>query len=216
MGNKEETGAFLVRLINLGINNLMHNPKRALVVLFASFAGVLIVGEIVTKVRDIDPAKPTPKPPIVYQNSSEYFTLNEIKDDKIVPVATQTVIVRSNIPLTAVPTKTPLPTSTPVYTPTPSCTTEIKKNGVQPGINVEIAYLQGYETEMPVRYKYNDSKAIVGTVKSGERVYVIEGHVCFANVRWWKVNSAKHRIVGWLPETVNRLPFLEQIKIKPY
>lgn len=212
MGNKEETGAFLIRLINLGINNLMHNPKRALIILFASFAGILIVGEIVNRTRDIDPAKPTPKPPIVYQDSSNYFTLNDIQDDKITPSITQTVIVRSNIPLTAVPTKTPIPTEAPVYTATPSCTTEIFKNGIERGKNVKIAYLQGYETEMPVRYKYNDSKTTVGTVKSGDKVYVLEGPVCFGNTRWWKVNAPRYRIVGWLPEFVNKIPFLEIIK----
>ena len=211
MPNSSDTGNFLLRLINLAIGSLMRNPKRALIVLFSSFAGVMLVGEVVNRTRDIDPSKPTPKPPIAYLDSSEYFILNEIKDDVYTPADTPTVIILSNIPLTEVPTRTAVPQETSLFTPTPACTTEIQKNGVEPGTNVKTAYVQGYETEIPIRYQYNDSRNIVGTVKSGEQVYILEGPVCFGNVRWWKINSAKHKVVGWLPETVNKHPFLEPI-----
>ena len=77
-----DTGNFLMRIISLAIDSLMRNPKRALIILFGSFAATLIVGEIVTQTRDIDLAKPTPRPPIVYQDSSNYFELKEIENDE--------------------------------------------------------------------------------------------------------------------------------------
>ena len=212
MGNGQDTGSFLVRMINLVINNLMRNPKRALIILFASFAGILIIGEVVTKTRDIDPAKPAPKQPAVYQDASTYFNLNEIKDDEYTPSVTQTVIIRSNIPLAEVPTKTPQPTEKPVFTATPSCTTELEKNGLAPGNNAKVTYLGGYYTEVPVRANYRDSNQSVGTVKSGDQVYLLDGPVCYGNQRWWKINVAKYKFIGWIYESVNKMPLLEPVK----
>lgn len=205
----EDTGSFLVRLINLAINSLTHNPKRALIILFSVFVGTLLVGEFVGRSRQIDKSAQLVRPTVEYKDSASYFNLQEIKDTS--PSPTETIF--SSDPVVIVrPTKTFTPEESFYITPTPSCTTEIVKGGLEPGKNAKVTYPGGYEMEINIRAALNNSQAIVGSVKSGRTVYLLDGPVCHGGVRWWKVNEIRGKVIGWLPETINNKPLLEITK----
>ena len=71
-----------------------------------------------------------------------------------------------------------------------------------------IDFSGGYSAEIKVRYRPDDPNIITGTVISGEKVYLIDGPICKAGTVWWKINSDKQKIVGWIPEIIASKPVI--------
>ena len=59
-----------------------------------------------------------------------------------------------------------------------------------------------------VRYRSDDPNIITGTVRSGEKVYLLDGPVCLSGSVWWKINSDSQKIVGWIPERIATKPVI--------
>lgn len=206
----------IMRLISLAVGRLLENPKKTLIVLFIAFIAVLLIGEAIDNSSGFGEiftqySMPTHE----FKDAQEYFELPEIVDRTFTPTPTATE-------KPYMWTKTPsvvnaVPQATPTMVPEGYCTDEQladlkSRNSIQTDKNVRITYLGGMETTLSVRYRYTDPKVIVGTLKSDDTVYVIDGPKCFSNTRWWKINSGKFKFVGWIPEIVQGKPMIELVK----
>ena len=65
-----------------------------------------------------------------------------------------------------------------------------------------------YSAEINVRYQPEDPDIIIGNVRSGDKVYLLDGPVCLSGTIWWKINSDTQKIVGWIPETIASKPII--------
>ncbi len=75
-----DNGNILMKLIYLCMDHLMHNPKRAIIILFAVFIVTMITGELNGAMRNSEMIfSPTATPP-VSGRTDDYFTLPEIRD----------------------------------------------------------------------------------------------------------------------------------------
>ena len=76
------------------------------------------------------------------------------------------------------------------------------------GNMVIIDFPGGHSSEIKVRYRPEDPNVIVGIVRSGDKVYILEGPVCRSGSKWWKINSDTQKIVGWIPEKMASKPII--------
>ena len=197
-----DNGNLLIKLIYLSMDHLMHNPKRAIIILFVVFILTMIAGELIGSMRNSETFFSATAIPLMSGKTGDYFTLPEIHDHgaiDLTPHAVFTATPTSEMSLEK--TGTPLPSATqPV-----SCSSEMN---LAAGKMAVIDYPGGYSADINVRYRTGDPNIIVGTVRSGDTVYLLDGPVCQSGSIWWKINSETHKIVGWIPEKIASSPIL--------
>ncbi len=197
-----DNGNILMKLIYLCMDHLMHNPKRAIIILFAVFIVTMITGELIGTVRNSGTVFSPTSMPIVSGKSEDYFILSEISDHGAVNLTPHAEKTETPTPeVSVVKTQTPAPTDTK---PVP-CTSEL---GIAAGKMAVIDYPAGYSAEIKVRYRPEDPNIITGTVRSGEKVYLLDGPVCLSGSVWWKINSDSRKIVGWISESIASKPVI--------
>ena len=197
-------GNFLMKMIYLCMDLLMHNPKRALIILFVIFIATMITGELIGTVRNAEIPFSPPAEASVSGRSGDYFLLPEIIDLGAVHLTPGFEI-----------TMTPNPTIKPeidsageltlVETHPEICVSDLN---LSTGTIAGIDFPGGYSADVRVRYRPDDPNIIIGIVRSGDNVYLLEGPVCKSGTRWWKINSDTHKIVGWIPEKIESKPII--------
>ena len=198
----KDNGNILMKLIYLCMDHLMHNPKRAIIILFAVFIVTMITGELIGTVRNSEIVFSPTAIPIVSGKSEDYFILPEINDHGAVDLTPHAVITDTSTPeKSALNMKTPSPTATV----TVSCTSDLK---ITAGNMAVIDFPGRYSAEINVRYQPEDPDIIIGNVRSGDKVYLLDGPVCLSGTIWWKINSDTQKIVGWIPETIASKPII--------
>ena len=197
-----DNGNILMKLIYLCMDHLMHNPKRAIIILFVVFIVTMITGELIGTMRNSEIVFSPTAMPIVSGRSEDYFILPEINDHGAVDLTPHAVITETPTPeVSVVKTQTPTPTEAqPV-----SCTSDLN---IAAGKMAVIDFPGGYPAEIKVRYRSDDPNIITGTVRSGEKVYLLDGPVCLSGSVWWKINSDSQKIVGWIPERIATKPVI--------
>ena len=200
----QDNGNILMKLIYLCMDHLMHNPKRAIIILFVIFIVTMITGELIGTMRNSEIVFSPTAMPIVSGKSDDYFVLPEINDRGAVDLTPHAVITdtpTSEMPI--VKTHTPTPTEAQ---PVP-CTSDL---GIAAGKMAVIDFPGGYSAEIKVRYRPDDPNIITGTVRSGEKVYLLDGPFCQGGSIWWKVNVDTQKIVGWIPEKIASEPVIKK------
>ena len=197
-----DNGNILMKLIYMCMDHLMHNPKRAIIILFAVFIVTMITGELIGTVRNSEIVFSQTAMPIMSERSEDYFILPEINDHGAVDLTPHAVITDTPTPeVSAVKTQTPTPTEAqPV-----SCTSDLN---IAAGKMAVIDFPGGYSAEIKVRYRPEDPNIITGTVRSGEKIYLLDGPVCLSGSVWWKINSDSQKIVGWISERIASKPII--------
>ena len=198
----QDNGNILMKLIYLCMDHLMHNPKRAIIILFAVFIVTMITGELIGTMRNSEIVFSPTAIPIVSGRSEDYFNLPEINDHGAVDLTPHPEITETSTPvMPIVKTQTPMPTEAqPV-----SCTSDLN---IAAGKVAVIDFPGGYSAEIKVRYRPEDPNIITGTVRSGEKIYVLDGPVCLVGSVWWKINSDTQKTVGWIPEKTASKPVI--------
>ncbi len=199
-----------MRLVHIFEGRLFDNPKKAAIVVSIGFILVLIIGVSISHVQtannqnssNVTLATSTP-----IMSSADHFNLKEIIDYP--PTPTPTATLPASLDATSSAADGNEATSTPFV-----CVPDPSRNAPNVGKYAKISYLGGYPVEINMRYRHTDPNIIVGKVSSGTKVYIIDGPQCLQGVRWFKVNSAKDRIVGWIPEIINGKPTLEEVSDK--
>lgn len=199
-----------MRLLHIFEGRLFDNPKKAAIIISIGFIIVMIIGVSITQVHTashqnqnaVTLATSTP-----IMSSADHFNLKEIIDYPPTPTPTATLPASldtaSSVAVGSEATATPF-----VCEPDPS------RDAPNVGKYAKIAYLGGYPVEINLRYRHTDPNIIVGKVSSGTKVYIIDGPQCLQGVRWFKVNSAKDRTVGWIPSYINGKPTMEEVSEK--
>ena len=197
-----DNGNILMKLIYLCMDHLMHNPKRAIIILFAVFIITMVAGELIGTMRNSDMVFSPTAIPIVSGKSDDYFTLQEINDYGAVDFTPRAEIKESPTPeVFIVKTETPTPTAAAVF----PCVSDLD---ITAGNMVIIDFPGGHSAEIKVRYRPDDPNIIVGIVRSGDKVYILDGPVCQSGLKWWKINSDTQKIVGWIPEKMASKPII--------
>ncbi len=198
-----DNGNILMKLIYLCMDHLMHNPKRAIIILFVVFILTMVAGELIGTMRNSEMVFSPTAMPIVSGRSEDYFILPEINDQGAVDLTPHAVITDTPSPeVSVVKTQTPSPTELQSV----SCTSDMK---ITAGKMAVIDYSGGYSAEIKVRYRPEDPNIITGTVRSGDKVYILDGPVCLSGrTVWWKINSDTQKIVGWIPEKIASKPVI--------
>ena len=169
-----ENGNILMKMIYLCMDHLMHNPKRAIIILFVVFIVTMITGELIGTMRNSEMVFSPTAMPIMSGRSEDYFILPEINDHGAVDLTPHAVITETTTPeVSVVKTQTPTPTEAQ---PVP-CTSDLN---IAAGKMAVIDFSGGYSAEIKVRYRPDDPNIITGTVISGEKVYLIDGPICKA------------------------------------
>ena len=172
-----DDGNILMKLIYLCMDHLMHNPKRAIIILFAVFIFTMVAGELIGTMRNSETVFSPTAMLIVSGKSEDYFILPEINDYGAVDLTPHAVITDTSTPeKSALKMKTPSPTATV----TVSCTSDLK---ITAGNMAVIDFPGGYSAEIKARYRPDDPNIITGTVRSGEKVYLLDGPVCQAGFK---------------------------------
>ncbi len=191
-----DNGNILMKLIYLCMDHLMHNPKRAIIILFVVFIFTMVAGELIGTMRNSELIFSPTAIPLESVKSGEYFILPEINDHGAVDLTPHAVIIDTPTPeVSAVKTQT----TTPTEAQSISCTSDLN---IAAGKMAFIDFPGGYSTVIKVRYRPEDPYIITGTVRSGEKVYLLDGPVCQAGSVWWKINSDVKKTVGWIPEKI--------------
>ncbi len=191
-----DNGNILMKLIYLCMDHLMHNPKRAIIILFIVFIFTMVAGELIGTMRNSEMVFSPTSIPLVSGKTEDYFTLPDIDDHGLVNLTPQALITKSPSPeVLSVKTETP----SPPVTGTVSCISELN---ITAGKMAVIDFPGGYSAEIKVRYRPEDPNIVTGTVSSGDKVYILDGPVCLSGSIWWKINSDKHKTVGWIPEKI--------------
>ena len=197
-----DNGNILMKLIYLCMDHLMHNPKRAIIILFVVFILTMVAGELIGTMRNSEMVFSPTAIPLVSGNSGDYFILPEINDHGAVDLTPHAVITETPTPkVLIVKTQTPTPTKAQSV----SCTSDMN---IAAGKMAVIDFPGGYPAEIKVRYRPEDPNIITGTVKSGEKVYLLDGPVCQAGSVWWKINCDTQKFVGWIPEKISSNPII--------
>ena len=198
----QDNGNILMKLIYLCMDHLMHNPKRAIIILFVIFILTMVAGELIGAMRNSEIIFLPTAIPLLSGKSGDYFTLPEINDHGAVdltPHAEITVSPTSEVII--VKSETPIPTAAK----TVSCISDLD---ISIGKMAYIDFPGGFSTEINVRYRTEDPNIVTGTVKSGDKVYLLEGPVCQSGSIWWKINSDSQKIIGWIPEKIASKPLI--------
>ncbi len=192
----QDNGNILMKLIYLCMDHLMHNPKRAIIILFAVFIVTMITGELIGTMRNSEIVFSPTAIPIVSGRSEDYFNLPEINDHGAVDLTPHPEITETSTPvMPIVKTQTPMPTEAqPV-----SCTSDLN---IAAGKMAVIDFPGGYSAEIKVRYRPEDPNIITGSLRSGDKVYILDGPVCLSGFVWFKINSDAQKIIGWIPEKI--------------
>ena len=197
-----DNGNILMKLIYLCMDHLMHNPKRAIIILFAVFIITMVAGELIGTMRNSDMVFSPTAIPIVSGKSGDYFTLPDIDDKGPVDLTPHAVITESPTPeISTLRMEIPSPTATRMV----SCTSDLK---ITTGIIAFIDFPGGFSSEIKVRYRPDDPNIVVGIVRSGDKVYILDGPVCQSGLKWWKINSDTQKFVGWIPEKMATKPII--------
>ena len=197
-----DNGNILMKLIYLCMDHLMHNPKRAIIILFAVFIITKVAGELIGTMRNTDMVFSPTAIPIVSGKSDDYFTLPEINDHGVVDLTPRVEMTESPTPeVSIVMTKTHAPTAVPTL----SCISDLD---IMAGKMAFIDFPGGHSSEIKVRYRPDDPNIIVGIVRSGDKVYILDGPACLSGSKWWKINSDTQKIVGWIPEKIAEKPII--------
>ena len=198
-----DNGNLLIKLIYLSMDHLMHNPKRAIIILFVVFILTMITGELIGSMRDSETFFSATAIPLVSGKTGDYFTLPEIHDHGAIDLTPHAEFtVTPTLEMSLEKTRTPLPSATqPV-----SCSSEMN---IAAGKMAVIDYPGGYSAEIKVRYRPEDPNIITGTVSSGDKVYILDGPVCLSGSIWWKINSDTQKFIGWIPEKMTSKPILK-------
>ncbi len=197
-----DNGNILLKLIYLCMDHLMHNPKRAIIILFFVFIFTMVAGELIGTMRNSETIFSPTAIPLVSGKSGYYFTLPDIDDHGAVDLTPHAVITESPTPeISALKMETPLPTAS-VTVP---CSSELN---ITEGKMAYIDFPGGYSAEINVRYRPEDPNIIIGKVSSGEKVYILDGPVCISGSIWWQINSDTHKFVGWIPEKIASKPII--------
>ena len=197
-----DNGNILMKLIYLCMDHLMHNPKRAIIILFVVFIVTMITGELIGTMRNSETVFSPTAMLIVSGKSEDYFILPEINDYGAVDLTPHAVITDTPTPeVSSVKAQTP----TPTFTKPVSCTSDLN---IAAGKMAVIDFPGGYSAEIKARYRPVDPNIITGTVRSGEKVYLLDGPVCLSGSVWFKINSDTQKIVGWIPEKIASKPIL--------
>ncbi len=197
-----DDGNILMKLIYLCMDHLMHNPKRAIIILFAVFILTMVTGELIGTMRNSEMIFSPTAIPLVSGITGDYFTLPDIDDHGAVDLTPRAEITESPTPvLSTVKIETPSPTAAG----TVSCTSGLN---ITTGKMAVIDFPGGYSAEINVRYQPEDPDIIIGNVRSGDKVYLLDGPVCLSGTIWWKINSDTQKIVGWIPETIASKPII--------
>ena len=198
-----DNGNILMKLIYLCMDHLMHNPKRAIIILFAVFIFTMVAGELIGTMRNSEMIFSATAIPLVSGITGDYFTLPDIDDHGAVDLTPRAEITESPTPvISTVKIETPSPTATGIV----PCISEHK---ISAGKMAVIDFPGGYSAEIKVRYRPEDPNIITGTVNSGDKVYILDGPVCLSESIWWKINSDTQKIVGWVPEKIASKPIIK-------
>ena len=87
-----EKGNILMKMIYLCMDHLMHNPKRAIIILFVVFIVSMITGELIGTMRNSEIVFSPTAMPIMSGRSEDYFILPEINDHGAVDLIPHAVI----------------------------------------------------------------------------------------------------------------------------
>ena len=197
-----ENGNILMKMIYLCMDHLMHNPKRAIIILFVIFAATMITGELIGTLSNTEIVFSPTDMPFVLGKSDDYFILPEICDHRAVNLTPHAEITgTSTAEVSIVNTQTPTPTEAQSF----PCTSDLN---IAAGKMAVIDFSGGYSAEIKVRYRPDDPNIITGTVRSGEKVYLLDGPVCLSGSVWWKINSDSQKIVGWISERIASKPVI--------
>ena len=112
----QDNGNILMKLIYLCMDHLMHNPKRAIIILFVIFILTMVAGELIGAMRNSEIILLPTAIPLLSGKSGDYFTLPEINDHGAVdltPHAEITVSPTSEVII--VKSETPIPTTEPIF-----------------------------------------------------------------------------------------------------
>ena len=169
----QDNGNILMKLIYLCMDHLMHNPKRAIIILFAVFIVTMITGELIGTMRNSEIVFSPTAIPIVSGRSEDYFNLPEINDHGAVDLTPHPEITETSTPvMPIVKTQTPMPTEAqPV-----SCTSDLN---IAAGKMAVIDFPGGYSAEIKVRYRPEDPNIITGSLRSGDKqgTEILERHI---------------------------------------
>ena len=185
------------------MDHLMHNPKRAIIILFIVFIFTMVAGELIGTMRNSEMIFSPTAIPLVSGKSGDYFTLPDIDDHGAVDLTPHAVITESPTPvISTVKIETPSPTTAG----TVSCTSGLN---ITAGKMAVIDFPGGYSADIKVRYRAEDPNIVTGVVRSGDKVYILDGPVCLSGSIWWKINSDTQKIVGWIPEKISSKPIIK-------
>ena len=147
----QDNGNILMKLIYLCMDHLMHNPKRAIIILFVIFIVTMITGELIGTMRNSEMVFSPTAIPIVSGKTEDFFILPEINDRGAVDLTPHPEITETSTPeMPIVKTHTPTPTEAqPV-----SCTSDL---GIAAGKMAVIDFPGGYSAEINVRYRPAES-----------------------------------------------------------
>ena len=198
-----DDGNILMKLIYLCMDHLMHNPKRAIIILFAVFIFTMVAGELIGTMRNSEMIFSPTAIPLVSGITGDFFALPDIDDHGAVDLTPRAEIFESPTPvILTVKIETPSPTAAG----TVSCTSGLN---ITTGKMAVIDFPGGYSAEIKVRYRPYDPNIIISKVHSGDKVYILDGPVCLSGSIWWKINSDTQKIVGWIPEKISTKPIIK-------
>ena len=198
-----DDGNILMKLIYLCMDHLMHNPKRAIIILFAVFILTMVAGELIGTMRNSEMIFSPTAIPLVSGITGDYFALPDIDDHGAVDLTPHAVITESPTQeISTLKMETPSPTAAG----TVSCTSGLN---ISAGKMAVIDFPGVYSADIKVRYRPEDPNIITGTVSSGDKVYILDGPVCLSGSIWWKINSDTQKIVGWIPEKISSKPIIK-------
>ncbi len=80
MNGDGDTGNFLLRIIYLFMDNLMHDPKSACIILTAIFLITMITGEFIEAARETVNVEGVIRATPVTETAENFFDLKEIED----------------------------------------------------------------------------------------------------------------------------------------
>lgn len=142
----------------------------------------------------------------VSQVAEEVGSLTPLPEETPIPTE---VSVPPTESLTITPTSTVNPSSTPTIVP---LTTVTKTPESGPWLACPGTYLSHLHpgdrakiSEDPplsnrVRSSPGTGNKVVGTLKPGERIEILEGPSCFNDMVWWRIRSLQNDLTGWTSE----------------
>ena len=80
MNGDGDTGNLLLRIVYLLMDNLMHDPRRACIILIALFLVTMVMGEFIGAARETVNIEDVIRTAPVTETAESYFNLKEIED----------------------------------------------------------------------------------------------------------------------------------------